>query len=143
LVVVQFNDEELDMAAAAVESLVRKSEAALSHQRVGSAQWSLLSRRLPVFRASLRILEAQRLSGTVDVSATDFDEVRTVLPGIIESLQPWRERFEIGTPQRTGLDRRIGALQMSLDLACSVNSVTESVGSDVLNGVNPEGEETR
>ncbi|WP_068617354.1 hypothetical protein [Paenibacillus tuaregi] len=106
--------EEKQQSVEAFESIIRKSEKALSHMKTDAPQTRLLAKRMKAAQLGLDTLLAHWEGRKLDVSKMDLIEAKEELEGLLLTLPSFLERSKEGSGQRTYITRRIIALKAAV-----------------------------
>ena len=98
----------------ALQSAIRKSEKALAQMAEKGASTTLVEKRLKALQVGLAVLEAVWNQKPLPHSHEDLAEARTVLTGLLPSIERIYTRSKAGSPQKTLLERRMRALELAV-----------------------------
>lgn len=118
----QFSKEELKMAQNAIHSTIRKSEKVIQTLSIKEsskpAQIKRVEERLHVFyTADSLLMIALDEKPIVEVTKTDLENLKRILPPIKKQIEDMLYKFSNGTSQHTLAIRRIKAFEIVLELA--------------------------
>ncbi|PTQ84955.1 hypothetical protein C8U37_10683 [Trichococcus patagoniensis] len=103
-------------------STIRKSENALSGMTEKGANTTLVTKRLKALRIGLAVLEHAWDEKPYICTQEDFAEARSVLAGLLPSIESIYVMSKPGSPQKTLLERRIRSLELALQ---AMDDITE------------------
>lgn len=98
----------------ALQSAIRKSQKALAQMAEKGASTTLVEKRLKALQVGLAVLEAIWNQKPHPHSREDLAEARTVLTGLLPSIERIYTRSKAGSPQKTLLERRMRALELAV-----------------------------
>nr|WP_154892393.1 hypothetical protein [Paenibacillus xylanexedens] len=98
----------------ALESTIRKSENALTQMTQKGANTTLIEKRLKAHRIGLSMLEHVWQHKPHPYTSGDLIEARSVLTGLMPSIDNSLAKAKEGSPQRTLLIRRMQALELAV-----------------------------
>ncbi|MCG7385616.1 hypothetical protein [Paenibacillus sp. ACRRY] len=97
-----------------LQSTILKSENALAQMTQKGANTTLIEKRLKALRIGLSILEHVWNHKPHPYTLGDVTEARSVLTGLMPSIDNSLAKAKEGSPQRTLLIRRIQALELAV-----------------------------
>ncbi|MGE7881765.1 hypothetical protein [Bacillus sp. NPDC094077] len=97
-----------------LQSTIRKLENALSQMTQKGSNTTLVKKRLKAVCIGLEMLESVWNQETHHYTQEDLAEARNVLIGLLPSIEKIYDKSRAGSPQRTLLERRIKALELSI-----------------------------
>ncbi|GAB1157093.1 hypothetical protein YWY31_31180 [Paenibacillus illinoisensis] len=97
-----------------IQSTIRKSENALAQMTQKGANTTLIEKRLKALRIGLSMLEHVWNNNPHSYTSEDLTEARSVLTGLMPSIDNSLAKAKEGSPQRTLLIRRIQALKLAV-----------------------------
>ncbi|MCR8848388.1 hypothetical protein NQ095_08240 [Rossellomorea sp. SC111] len=106
--------EEQQQSIEAFQSIIRKSETALTNMKPGTSQKKLLEKRLDAARIGKKVLHARWEDKKLDVSKEELLAAKEVLEGLLLTLPSFLEKTKPGSGQRTYIKRRIKAFQIAV-----------------------------
>ena len=96
------------------QSTIRKSENAMTSMAEKGANTTLVAKRLKALRIGLAVLEFAWDHKPHPYTEEDLAEARTVLSGLLPSIEGIYAKTKPGSPQRTLLERRIKSLELAV-----------------------------
>lgn len=96
------------------QSTISKCEKALAQMTQKGANTTLIKKRLKAISIGLAMLEKVWNSEPHHYTQEDLAEARTVLTGLLPSIENIYAKSKVGSPQRTLLERRIKALELAI-----------------------------
>lgn len=96
------------------QSTIRKSENALSSMTEKGANTTLVSKRLQALRIGLAVLEQAWDEKPHLYTLEDLKQARTLLAGLLPSIEGIYAKSKPGSPQKTLLERRIKSLELTI-----------------------------
>lgn len=105
-----------------VQSTIRKLENSLSQMTQKGANTTLVKKRLKAMYISLAILENVWNQRPHHYTQEDLAEARNVLIGLFPSVENSYAKSKAGSPQRTLLERRIKALELTVQAIDDLSS---------------------
>ena len=99
-----------------MQSTLRKLENSKSQMMKKGASTTLVSKRLHATEISLALLEYRWDSKPFYSTREDIVAAREVLDGLMPSLQSMYVKSKPGSPQKTLLERRIKAFELSIEV---------------------------
>jgi hypothetical protein len=97
-----------------LQSAISKSEKALAQMAQKGASTALLKKRLKDLCIGLALLESVWNQRPHHYTREELIENRSILTGLLPSIEDIYARSKAGSPQRTLLERRIKALKLSV-----------------------------
>ena len=116
--------EEKQQLIEAFNSIIRKSEKALSHMKENSSQTKQLEKRMKAVRIGLKTLTSRWDGLEWDVCLTDALEAKKELESLLHTLPSFLKKLKEGSGQRTYMERRIKALNLAIFY---INDLTEKL----------------
>ncbi|MGM0837267.1 MAG: hypothetical protein ACQEV7_14015 [Bacillota bacterium] len=107
------NEDKLQ-SIKAFQSTIHKSENALAKMTQQGSNTTLLTKRLKALQIGLAMLETAWNQRTHLYTVEEIIVARNVLTGLFPSLQNSYDKAKPGSPQRTLLERRIRAWELSV-----------------------------
>jgi hypothetical protein len=95
-------------------STIRKSENALRNMTEKGANTTLVAKRLKALRIGLAMLEFVWNQKRHPYTQEELAEARTILAGLLPSIEGIFAKSKPGSPQRTLLERRIKSLELAI-----------------------------
>lgn len=105
---------EKQQSLEALRSAIRKSERGMARMSAKGANTTLIARRLKALRIGLAMLEQLWHQETHAYTQEERAEARDVLMGLFPSMENIYAKSEVGSPQRTLLERRMRALRLAV-----------------------------
>lgn len=99
---------------ASFRSAIRKSENALDGMTQKGANTTLVTKRLTALRIGLAVLEHIWDGKPCPYAQADLVEARSVLAGLLPSIEAIYAKSKPGSPQKTLLERRIKSLELAI-----------------------------
>lgn len=96
------------------QSTIRKTEKAAAQMKGKSAQTGLVEKRLHALLIGLAALETVWNEKPNSFSREELAQARTVLAGLLPSVENQYAKSKTGSPQRTLLERRIQSLELAI-----------------------------
>lgn len=96
------------------QSAIRKTEKAAAQMKVKGAQTGLVEKRLHALLIGLAVLETVWNEKPNSFSMEELAQARTVLTGLLPSVENQYAKSKTGSPQRTLLERRIQSLELAI-----------------------------
>lgn len=96
-----------------LQSTIRKLENAFSQMTQKGANTTLVKKRLKAVCIGLAVLENVWNQESHRYSQEELAEARNILAGLLPSIERY-DKSKAGSPQRTLLERRIKALELSI-----------------------------
>ena len=96
------------------QSTIRKTEKAAAQMKGKSAQTGLVKKRLHALLIGLAVLETVWNEKPNSFSMEELAQARTVLTGLLPSVENQYAKSKTGSPQRTLLERRIQSLELAI-----------------------------
>ncbi|WP_373232139.1 hypothetical protein [Cohnella sp.] len=97
-----------------MKSTINKLENALSQMTNNGANTTLVKKRLHAVYIGLAMLEHVWNQSPLHYTQEDLTEARKVITGLLPSIENSYVKSKTGSPQRTLLERRIKALEQSI-----------------------------
>ncbi|MNM89376.1 hypothetical protein D3C81_1016060 [compost metagenome] len=97
-----------------LQSTISKLENALSQMTNKGVNTTLVRKRLKAVHVGLAILENVWNQSPHHYTQEDLAEARNVITGLFPSIESSYAKSKIGSPQRTLLERRMKALELSI-----------------------------
>ena len=97
-----------------LQSTIRKLENAFSQMTQKGANTTLVKKRLKAVCIGLAVLENVWNQESHRYSQRELAEARNILAGLLPSIERAYDKSQAGSPQRTLLERRIKALELSI-----------------------------
>lgn len=99
---------------ASFRSTIRKSENALTSMTQKGTNTVLVAKRLKALRIGLAVLEHIWDGKQYQYAQVDLVEARTVISGLLPSIEAIYAKSKPGSPQNKLLERRIKSLELAL-----------------------------
>ena len=97
-----------------LQSTIRKLESALSQMTQKGSNTTLVKKRLQAACIGLAMLDSVWNQKPHQYNQEDLAEARNVITGLFPSIENSYVKSKTGSPQRTLLERRIKALELSI-----------------------------
>lgn len=105
-----------------MQSTIRKLENGLAKMTQQDANTTLIKKRLKASYIGLAMLENAWNQKAHNYSREDIEEARNVLTGLFPSIGNSFAKLKAGSPQRTLLERRIKALELTVQAIDDISS---------------------
>ena len=107
---------EMMQSIESMQSTLRKLENSKKQMMQKGASTTLVSKRLQAVEIGLALLEYKWSSKPYNCAREEILAARQVLNGLMPSLQSMYTKSKTGSPQKTLLERRIKAIELSLEV---------------------------
>ncbi|EJS74710.1 hypothetical protein [Bacillus cereus] len=108
------SDVHKEESIKSLQSTIRKLESALSQMTQKGSNTTLVKKRLKAVCIGLAMLESVWNQRPHPYNRDDLAEARTVLTGLLPSIEKAYVKSKAGSPQRTLLERRITSLELAI-----------------------------
>ncbi|MCG3087690.1 hypothetical protein [Sporosarcina cyprini] len=109
-------NHKMKQSIESMQSTLRKLENSKNQMMQKGASTTLVSKRLQAIEIGLALLEYRWDSKPFQSSREEIMAAREVLDGLMPSLENMYEKSKPGSPQRTLLERRIRAIELSIEV---------------------------
>lgn len=108
------SDVHKEESIKSLQSTIRKLESAFSQMTQKGANTTLVKKRLKAASIGLAMLECVWSQKPHPYNQKDLAAARTVLTGLLPSIEQAYVKSKVGSPQRTLLERRITSLGLAI-----------------------------